>query len=103
MIQKRWSSQKLRPRSPSECRSNTSRSYWLHFCNKDSQARRTRPSFVKVARCRFSTLMAHAAILTGGCPVFLITLAKAIFSFSWQTRQPYGCAVIDPWLRGALG
>jgi cation diffusion facilitator CzcD-associated flavoprotein CzcO len=45
---------------------------------------------------RLSTLMTHAAILTGGCPVILITVAKAFFSFSWQIRQPYGCAVVDP-------
>lgn len=49
--------------------------------------------------CRFSTLMAHAAILTDGFPVFLIKVARAFFSFQWQIRQPHGCVVVDPWLR----
>jgi len=29
--------------------------------------------------------MAHAAILTGGCPVILITVAKTFFSFSGKS------------------
>lgn len=46
--------------------------------------------------CRFSALMAHAAILTDGFPVFLIRVASACFSFPWQIRQLHGCAVVEP-------
>jgi len=42
--------------------------------------------------------MAHAAILNGGFPVFLIKVATAFFSFRWQIRQPHGRAVVDSWL-----
>jgi hypothetical protein len=40
--------------------------------------------------------MTHAAILTGGFPIFLIEVAKVFFSFLWPFREPYSCSVVDP-------
>lgn len=71
-----------------------------HFGQFDAIEMRTMPGGMRTyTRCRFSTLMAHAAILTDGFPVFLIKVARAFFSFQWQIRQPHGCVVVDPWLR----